>query len=125
MTARRVGTSPAPPNPNGPPTRTGAGSGAVALYDVDPDAVAALVLACPAVAGLSGGPFGAAATYLPGRTVPGVRVQPDTVEVHVVLCYGATVADLAGQVRQALSGQVRGRTLDVVVEDVADPAAWK
>lgn len=93
---------------------------AVALYDVDPDFVAGLVLGCPAVAGLSGGPFGAAATYLPGRTVAGVRISPDTVEVHVVARYGPTIGELAGQVRAALAGRVPGRTVDIVVEDLAD-----
>ncbi len=93
---------------------------AVALYDVDPDIVAALVLGCPAVAGLSGGPFGAAATYLPGRTVAGVRISPDTVEVHVVARYGPTIGELAGQVRSVLAGCVLGRTVDIVVEDLAD-----
>ncbi|CAN5260670.1 hypothetical protein BH24ACT10_BH24ACT10_16770 [soil metagenome] len=92
----------------------------MALYDVDPDIVAALVLGCPAVAGLSGGPFGAAATYLPGRTVAGVRISPDTVEVHVVARYGPTVGELAGQVRSVLAGRVLGRTVDIVVEDLAD-----
>lgn len=95
---------------------------AVALYDVDPDAVAALVLACPAVAGLSGGPFGAAATYLPGRRVAGVRISPDTVEVHVVARYGPTAGELARQVRAALAGRVLGRSVDIVVEDLEDPA---
>ncbi len=93
---------------------------AVALYDVDPDVVAALVLGCPAVAGLSGGPFGGAATYLPGRTVAGVQISPDTVEVHVVARYGPTVSQLAEQVRLALSGRVLGRTVDIVVEDLDD-----
>lgn len=92
-----------------------------ALYDLDPDAVAALVLACPAVAGLSGGAFGTAATYLPGRSVAGIRIQPDAVEVHVVAHYGRTVPELAGQVRRALAGRTAGRTVDIVVEDVADP----
>ena len=100
---------------------TAAGSDtAVALYDVDPDVVAALVLGCPAVSGLSGGPFGAAATYLPGRTVAGVRISPDTVEVHVVARYGPTISELAGQVRSVLAGRVLGRTVDIVVEDLAD-----
>jgi len=92
----------------------------VALYDVDPDTVAAIVLGCPAVAGLSGGPFGAAATYLAGRRVVGVRISPDTVEVHVVSRFGPTVGELAGQVRAALAGRVLGRTVDIVIEDLDD-----
>lgn len=97
------------------------GAGAfVAVYDVDPDTIAALVLACPAVAGLSGGPYGAAATYLVGRKVAGVRINPDTVEVHVVSRFGPTVGELAEQIRAALAGRVLGRTVDIVVEDLAD-----
>jgi len=98
-------------------------TGTVSLYDIDPDTLAALVTSCPAVAGLSGGPFGGAATYLPGRKVAGVQISADTVEVHVVAAYGATVAVLAGQVRQVLTGQVMGRGVDIVVEDLEDPPA--
>jgi len=105
VTARRLGDSSVP----------------VALYDVDPDTIAALVTSCPAVAAMSGGPFGAAATYLPGRTVPGVQITPDTVEVHVVARYAFPVAELATQVRRVLSGQVLGRSVDIVVEDLQDP----
>lgn len=94
---------------------------ALALYEVDADVVAALVLACPAVAGLSGGPFGAAATYLPGRCVTGVRIGPDAVEVHVVARHGPGVLELARQVRRALVDVVRGRAVDVVVEDISGP----
>jgi len=95
-------------------------SAAVALYDVDPDTVAALVLGCPAVSGLSGGPLGTAATYLAGRKVAGVRISPDTVEVHVVSRFGPTISELAGQVRAALTGRVLGRTVDIVIEDLDD-----
>lgn len=98
-------------------------AGSVALYDVDADTVAALVLGCPAVAGLSGGPYGAAATYLPGRRVAGVRIGADAVEVHVVARYGPAVNEVAAQIRRALSGHVAGRTVDIVVEDLADPEA--
>ncbi len=113
-------TGPLPGRPSGP----AAGPAAVVrpeLYEVDPDVVARLVLACPAVAGLSSGSLGHAATYLPGRRVDGVRVAPGTVEVHPVMRYGATVAELALQVRLALAGQVGIGTVDVVVEDVLDP----
>lgn len=96
-------------------------AGALALFDVDPDLIAARVLACPAVAALSAGPLGAAATYLPGRRVAGVRLSPTAVEVHVVARYGPSVAELAAQVRAALAGQVGGRRVDIVVEDLADP----
>lgn len=94
---------------------------AALLYDLDPEVVAAAVLTCPAVAGMSGGPFGAAATYLPGRSVPGVRLDGDRVAVHVVLAPRATVSQCADQIKQVLLGHVVGRPVDIVVEDVADP----
>lgn len=87
----------------------------------DPDALAALVLACPAVAGLSGGPLGSAATYLPGRRVSGIRIGDDTVEVHPVLAYGETVSELVRQVRRAVTSHVGVRSVDIVVEDVHVP----
>ena len=51
---------------------------------VDPEAVASAALACPSVAGMSGGAIGEVASYLPGRRVTGVRVKDGEVEVHVV-----------------------------------------
>lgn len=99
------------------------GGRVVALFDIDPDLVARRVLACPGVAGLSAGPWGAAVTYLPGRRVTGVRLSPAAVEVHLIARYGPSVGELAGQVRAALAGQVGGRQVDIVVEELADPGA--
>lgn len=99
------------------------GTELVALFDVDPDLIAARVLACPGVAGLSAGPWGSAATYLPGRRVVGVRLSPTAVEVHLVARYGLSLGELAAQVRAALAGQVGARQVDIVVEDVAEPSA--
>lgn len=110
---------PAPTGTTGP--AAGGSSVAVALYDIDPDTVSALVRSCKAVAGLSGGPFGAAATYLPGRRVAGVQISTGAVEVHVVGRYGIPVSELADQVRRVLSGKVLGRKVDIVVEDITDP----
>ena len=97
------------------------GSGPPPTYDVDPELVASAVTSCPAVAGMSGGPVGTFATYLPGRAVVGVRWDPDRVEVHVVLRHGATVSEAAGQIREALGGRVADRAVDIAFEDVADP----
>ena len=117
MTARRP-DEPEPPGQTSP-ARPGS-SAPIALYDIDPDTIVALVSSCPAVAGLTGGPFGAAATYLPGRRVPGVQITPTAVQVHIVARYGIPVSVLAGQVRQVLAGQVLGRPVDIVVEDLED-----
>lgn len=85
----------------------------------DPDAVAAAILACPGIADLSGGPFGAIATYLPGRRVHGVRILDDELDIHVVLAGTSTVLDAAAQVRAALAPLRSGRRVDVRFEDVA------
>ncbi|RZT89029.1 hypothetical protein EV383_5983 [Pseudonocardia sediminis] len=86
----------------------------------DPDLVAAIVLSCPAVAGLHPGPFGEVATYLPGRRVSGVRVRPGAVEVHVIGRYPIPVPEIEGQVRAAIAaaGPSPVQAL-VVVEDYA------
>lgn len=87
----------------------------------DADRIRAVALAVPGVAGLHGGSFGEAATYLPGRRVSGVRVTGDgTAEVHVVLTLDVPVLATAARVRDAVAAVVGGR-VDVVVEDVAEP----
>jgi len=92
--------------------------------DPDPDRVAAAVLACPVVAGLNGGRFGEAATYLPGRRVTGVRITPDTVAVHLVGRYPAPpVGDIDQAVRAALAPHLARRPLTITIEDYAPPAA--
>ena len=49
----------------------------------DIDAISRIVSSCPGVAALSG----TARSYLPGRTVPGVSVDTDRVDVFVVARY--------------------------------------
>ena len=85
------------------------------------DAVAAAVLACPDVTGLSAGRVGEVATYLPGRRVPGVRLREDRITVHVTARYGRPVAEIASQVRAAVRPLVGGRPIDVGIDDVTDP----
>ena len=66
-----------------------------------PDTIAATVLAVPGVASLHPGTFGEVASYLPGRRVVGVRRDGQTVEVHVVLLWGAPVLATAEAVRRS------------------------
>jgi uncharacterized alkaline shock family protein YloU len=80
--------------------------------------VAERVLSCPDVAGLSGGPFGAVATYLPGDSVPGVAVRDDEIEVHVVAWYGRPLPAVAAAVREAIGDLAGGRRVDVTIADV-------
>jgi hypothetical protein len=93
-------------------TRSEWGGGALA------DAVAATVVACPAVAGLADGP---AATYLPGRKVTGVAVRDHVIAVSVIARW-EPLPEVVRQVRAAVVSAAPGRVVDV---DVADIAAAK
>jgi uncharacterized alkaline shock family protein YloU len=79
------------------------------------DRVAEAAAGCPGVARLAPGPV---ATYLPGRTVPGVSIGDGTVRVGIVGRYGAPLPATAERVREAVRGAVPGLAVDVTVEDV-------
>lgn len=85
------------------------------------DAVAAAVLDEPGVARLSGGPAGAVATYLAGRRVPGVRLTDSGVEIHLVAHWVPSLVDLGERVRSAVRPLAGGRTVDVRIDDLAEP----
>lgn len=91
------------------------------LEAVDAGAVAERAEQCRSVARLSGGQFGEVATYLPGRRVRGVRLAGGHVEVHVVACWGARVADVAAEVRATVGPVAGGLPIDVHVDDVDLP----
>ncbi len=87
-----------------------------------PAAIAAAVAGCPAVAALSAGATGDVACYLPGRRVVGVRKAPGGVAVHVVAWFGPTMAEVAGQVRSAVTAVApECERIDVVVDDLELP----
>lgn len=88
----------------------------------DADRIADAVLACPLVAGLHGGRFGEVATYLPGRRIPGVRVTPTEVFVHVTGRYPATVRQIADAVRACAGPHTAELPVTVTVEDLDLPA---
>lgn len=81
--------------------------------------VAAATEAAPLVVRLHGGPLGGEGTYLPGRRVVGVRVDEEAVTVHVVGVYGPSAADIAADVRRAVTPVAGGRRIHVVLEDLA------
>ena len=85
--------------------------------------MAGLVLSCPGVAAMHGGIGGEAATYLPGRRVVGVRIQPDRVEVHVVAVWPVPATEVAAQIWAKTSQAVEGRRVDVIIGDVQLPDA--
>ena len=67
------------------------------------DELAGALLESPHIAALSEGTFGTAASYLPGRRIPGLRVLPDgRLEVHVVMAWGSTVDDVEAGLLRAL-----------------------
>jgi hypothetical protein len=89
----------------------------------DLEVVAAAALGCPLIAGLSGGPFGEVATYLPGRRVLGVREADGEVEIHVVARWDTRLAEVASAVRAAVAPYVDDRPVAVFVEDIEVPDA--
>ena len=90
---------------------------------VDVDALATAVRSCPGVDDLDPGPLGSVATYLPGRRqVAGIRVAGDRVTLQVRGKWGVPVQELTAQIRAAAGPFVDGRTVDIVVSDLSDPA---
>lgn len=96
------------------------------MGEPDADAIAAATLAVPGVAALHGGPAREFAAYLPGRTVAGVRLPGDRVEVHVAANYGEVLPSLAEQVRAAVIPSAGGLPVEVHIDDLtieSSPAA--
>lgn len=90
---------------------------------INVDVVAAAVRACPGVSDLSGGRFGDVTSYLPGRRVPGVSVDPRTVTVQIRARWNAPAHDLLSQISEAVTPLVGARSVRVVVDDIDDPRA--
>ncbi len=92
----------------------------------DPQRSAAEVVA-DAVTSVAGvvsthpGMFGEIGTYLPAKRVPGVRIDGDTVEVHVAVTYGTDLSEIAAAVRATVSALTGARVVDVWVEDIVAP----
>lgn len=87
----------------------------------DADRIRAAVLTCQDVADVAAGPFGEVASHLPGRTVPGVRVDDHAVEVHIVVNYGLPLRQVANQIGASVAGLLHGRPLSVCVDDILLP----
>jgi hypothetical protein len=96
-------------------------AGTATVDGIDVDAVAAAVRACPAVDDLDGGRLGGVATYLPGRRVPGIRLDGDRIEVHVRGLWNQPAALIASQIRGVLATLAAGKVIDVVLADIAEP----
>ncbi len=90
-----------------------------APVEPDPvDRVAEVVVGVAGVTGLHAGSFGEVATYLPGRSVAGVRQRDGVTEVHVTVAMGTAIPATARQVRDAVEA-LTGDEVHVVVEDVS------
>ena len=86
------------------------------------EAVAAAVLEVDGVVAMSAGPAGQFRSYLAGgRSVPGVRLDPDRVTVNVVARYGTSLPGLGNAVSRALGPALAGRAVTVTVDDVVLP----
>ena len=81
------------------------------------DMIASAAGSCPGVVRLSG----AVRSYLPGRTVPGVVIGPDHVQVNVVTGYGTPLMEIVAGLTAALVSFLDGRALWVSVDDITLP----
>ncbi len=99
-------------------------SGAV-VDGVDLDAVATAVRACSAVADLYTGPTAeSVATYLPGRTISGLKLARDAVTIQVCSLWDVPAVQVAGQIRTTVRPYVGGRRIDVVIADLTPPPRY-
>jgi hypothetical protein len=97
-------------------------SDAAALVDgVDVDAVAAAVRSCPAVSDLFAGRLDEIGSYLPGRRVPGVVVDAQSLTLHVRCRWGIPAATVLDQVAGAVRNLRHGHQLRLVLADIDDP----
>lgn len=105
----------------GSPTDVGAGALGPGTDDLGADAIVTLTRKVPGVSDLYGGAMGEIATYLPGRRVPGVRVDEERIEVHLVVELTRPVQDTAEAVHRTLSAVAGEREVRVHVDDVRSP----
>lgn len=87
----------------------------------DLDVVAAAALGCPLIADLTGGRFGEAATYLPGRRLVGVRSVGGEIEIHVVARGTVPLPEVADAVRAAVAPYTGDVPVSVFIDDIQLP----
>ena len=100
-------------------------SDAAVIDGVNADAVATAVRDCAGVSGLDGGQYGEVATYLPGRTVPGVVIGGGRVRVQVRSRWGVEAPLLAVLITTVLAPLTGRRPVDVVIADIDDPPSTR
>ncbi|TDD26503.1 hypothetical protein E1294_00160 [Nonomuraea diastatica] len=82
--------------------------------------IAQRVRACSGVIGLSGGPFGTVATYMPGERLLGVSVNDREVEIAIVARMDRPLPETAEEVRQAVADLADGRRVNVRIDDIVE-----
>jgi hypothetical protein len=86
-------------------------------------ALAERIDAAPAVARRSGGLFGAAAAYLPGERIEGIRPRDhDGLEIHVVMRWDFTVDEVERQVLDAVGDVWAQQPVILVIDDIVAPS---
>ena len=90
-------------------------------FAADADAIAAAVRDAPGVSDLHGGVQGEIALLLPGRRIPGLRLNDAACEVHVAVEWDADIPRTAAAIRTAVAPLAGGRPVIVTVEDVDAP----
>jgi uncharacterized alkaline shock family protein YloU len=88
---------------------------------VDIDAVHAAVSSCPGVARVGSGSLAALTTYLPGRRIPGIRINPDTVELEVIAEWDSNASDISRSVQAVVADLVGTRRVDITIADIDLP----
>jgi hypothetical protein len=116
-----VGLDPVAPVPVHHSVTAGTGVEPAYVQGVDVDAVATAVSGCAGVSALFAGRFHEVGTYLPGRRVAGIEVDPSTVTVHVRSRWGVTAARLREEVSLATTGLLAAHSLHLVIADIDDP----
>ncbi|MBF8190781.1 hypothetical protein ITP53_34745 [Nonomuraea sp. K274] len=99
-------------------TGTGASPAASTAATADAGVIAERARGCRGVAGLSGGPFGTVATYLPGERLPGVSVAGHAVEIAIVATMERPLPETADEVRRAVTDVAGDRPINVRIDDV-------
>jgi hypothetical protein len=88
---------------------------------VDLDAVHAAVNSCPGVARVGSGSVAALTTYLPGRRIPGIRINPDTVELEVIAEWDSNAANIGRAIQSVVTGLAGARRVDITITDIDLP----
>jgi hypothetical protein len=88
---------------------------------VDVDAIVVALSKVPGVRGVGTAQPGAAATYLPGRRVQGVRVEDDRITVEVCVAWDTSAAKLEASAHKALKRLTADRAVHLVITDIEPP----